>query len=77
MKQRTITLKALANLPQILIDARCHQGITQRQLAERLGLKMQQVSRWEKQRYEHIVFHNLVAVTKALNIEITLAGIYG
>lgn len=76
MKNRHIVLQSLPDLPSILIGARTFQGITQRDLADKLGLKHQQIQRWEKQQYAHITFHNLLAVTKALNIEVTLAGAY-
>lgn len=42
-------------------------GLTQQQLAEKLGIKQQQLSEWECGRVEPTVF-NIVAIVKALGI---------
>lgn len=77
MKPEIILTNRLTFLPRVLIDARVDQGITQLKLANKLGLKMQQVQRWEKQKYEHIGFDNLCAVAKALNVGFTIIATYG
>ena len=45
------SLKLVAELPSILIKARIAQGMSQRQLAERVGLKEQQIQRYEATDY--------------------------
>ena len=42
-------------------------GLTQQQLAEKLGIKQQQLSEWECNKVEPTVF-NIVAIVKALGI---------
>lgn len=44
-------LNALVNLPKLLIQARIANGLSQRQLAERLGLKEQQIQHYEATDY--------------------------
>ncbi len=45
------SLKLVAELPSILIKARIAQGMSQRELAERIGLKEQQIQRYEATDY--------------------------
>ena len=40
-------LKGLGDIPRLLIQARIANGLSQRELAERLGLKEQQIQRYE------------------------------
>ena len=45
------SLKLVADLPSILIKARIAQGLSQRDLAERVGVKEQQIQRYEATDY--------------------------
>ena len=45
------SLKLVAKLPSLLIKARIAQGMSQRELAERVGLKEQQIQRYEATDY--------------------------
>ncbi len=45
------SLNALADIPKLLIQARIAMGLSQRELAERLGLKEQQIQRYEATEY--------------------------
>ena len=67
-KPRVITVDEFAQLPLALIKARISLGLTQKDLAERLDVKEQQVQRWEASEYENISFSNLQNVVKALGV---------
>ena len=56
----------LENLPEILIEERKRLDLTQRQLAEKLGLKEQQIQRYEASRYQSASLQRLRQVAKAL-----------
>ena len=45
------SLKALADIPKMLIQARIAKGLSQRELAERLGVKEQQIQQYEASDY--------------------------
>ena len=60
----------LEKLPEALIKARIARGLTQEQLADRLNVKPQQVQRDEANLYASASFHKLLAIQKALNVEI-------
>lgn len=58
----------LADLPRILIRARIAQGLTQRELAERVGLKEQQIQRYESEEYAKANLQRLQVIAEALNL---------
>ena len=65
---------AIANwddLPKALMRTRIAQGLTQQELAERLGLKKQQIQRWEDEDYEHAEFWRVLEVADALGLSLT------
>src|SRR5271156_4737111 len=50
-KIRTLEIESLSELPEALIRARIARGWTQKKLAQKLGLKEQQVQRYEADDY--------------------------
>jgi HTH-type transcriptional regulator/antitoxin HigA len=73
LKSGTIEiLKAstLKELPNILIRARIAKGLSQRQLAKLIGIKEQQIQRYESDEYASANLHRLAEVSSALNLNI-------
>lgn len=64
-------LDSLTDLPAALIEARIAAGLTQRGLADRLGLKEQQIQRWESDRYSGVGLTRIQEVIDALGMGIT------
>jgi ribosome-binding protein aMBF1 (putative translation factor) len=64
-------LDGLADLPTALIEARIAAGLTQKGLADRLGLKEQQIQRWESDRYSGVGLTRIQEVIDALGMGIT------
>jgi transcriptional regulator with XRE-family HTH domain len=74
LKEGKITLfeaQSLAELPLMLVKARISRGLTQKELAERLNVKEQQVQRWEANDYAAASLDTLKAVSEALDVAIT------
>jgi ribosome-binding protein aMBF1 (putative translation factor) len=65
-----LELASLAELPDALIRARIAVGLTQKGLAERLGLKEQQVQRYEATHYAGVSLERIQAVTEALGVRV-------
>jgi transcriptional regulator with XRE-family HTH domain/Zn-dependent peptidase ImmA (M78 family) len=63
-------LTSLAQLPEALIRARIAAGLTQRELADRMGLKEQQIQRYEATRYEGAGYSRLVDVADAIGLQV-------
>lgn len=64
------TLRSLKDLPHTLIEARIAAHITQKALANRLGVAEQQVQRWEATGYAGVGVERIQEVVDALGIEV-------
>jgi transcriptional regulator with XRE-family HTH domain len=67
----TIRVSSFAELPEALVRARIASGLTQRELAERLGIKEQQVQRYETDLYASASLSRLRETINALGVELT------
>lgn len=63
-------LNSLRELPIALIEARIAARLTQRELAERLGVAEQQVQRWEANEYAGVGLDRLQAIADALGVQV-------
>ena len=64
----TLELHSLSELPAILVKARVAAGLTQKQLAQKLGLAPQQIQRYEATRYRTITLARMQEVAVALGV---------
>ena len=62
-------LKVVSELPTALIKARIAQGLSQRDLAERLKLKEQQIQRYEATDYASASLARIKQVVSALGVD--------
>jgi HTH-type transcriptional regulator / antitoxin HipB len=65
-----ITMGSIEDLPKVLIQKRIGLGMTQKELAAKLGIKEQMVQRYEASGYESIGFQRLIEVWNALSASI-------
>ena len=65
-----LEVNSLEELPQVLIKARISAGLTQKDLAQRLELKSQQIQRYEDTEYASVSLTRLVEISKALGIQV-------
>lgn len=65
-KKPQIDLTKLHDLPQALIRARIASGLSQRELAARLGLKEQQVQRYEATKYASASLSRVIEIAQAI-----------
>jgi HTH-type transcriptional regulator/antitoxin HigA len=66
--------RSLNDLPKILVKARIARGMTQRDLAERLHVKEQQVQRWESNDFHGVSIESLEAIADALGVVLAVSG---
>jgi DNA-binding XRE family transcriptional regulator len=71
-KVSVLAVGSLADLPQALVRARIASGLSQKQLAGRLGLKEQQVQRYEAADYRQASLSRLLEIAKALNLKVRM-----
>jgi ribosome-binding protein aMBF1 (putative translation factor) len=69
VKQRS--LRSLDELPRAIIEARIAAHITQKGLADRLGVAEQQVQRWEASEYAGVSVQRMQEIADALGATLT------
>ena len=70
------TLSSLRELPIALVEARIVARLTQRDLAERLGVPEQQVQRWEANSYAGVAIDRLHEIADALKLQVLATVMY-
>jgi len=65
-----IDIDSFDELPTGLIKARIAAGLSQKGLAERLGLKEQQIQKYEAERYASASYQRLQEVVRALGVQV-------
>jgi ribosome-binding protein aMBF1 (putative translation factor) len=69
-QRRVFELDSFEELPRALIQSRIALGLSQKELAERLGLKEQQIQRYEASEYAGASVQRLNEVIRALGIQV-------
>ena len=69
-KRTTLIVKSLDNLPQALIQGRIAAGLSQKELAARLGLKEQQIQRYEATDYASASLTRVCEVARSLGLKL-------
>ena len=69
-KLQKFEIESIDELPRTLIAARIALGLGQRDLAERLGLKEQQIQRYEATDYASASLSRVIEVVNALNLKV-------
>lgn len=63
-------IESIQDIPRITIEARIAAGLTQKELAEKIGVQEQQIQRYEANNYQAVGFDRLQEVMSALNVTI-------
>ncbi len=69
-KRKTIKVSSFERLPVALIQARIARGLTQKELAQKLGLKEQQIQRYEASSYAKASLSRINQIIDILDITI-------
>jgi len=69
-KEQVFLSYSFDDLPEVLIKARIAAGLSQKDLAERLGLKEQQVQKYEATDYTSASLERVRAVIRALGVSV-------
>ena len=71
------SLDSIEALPLALIKARIAAKLSQKELAERLGLKEQQIQRYEATEYASANMARVIEVSQALGVKLQSCGMIG
>jgi ribosome-binding protein aMBF1 (putative translation factor) len=69
-QRKVLALKSFEEFPRALVQARIAAGISQKELAKRLGLKEQQIQRYEVTEYASASLTRVAAVIRALGLTV-------
>jgi len=69
-RQQVLEVESFADLPRALIQARIAAGLSQKQLADRLGLKEQQIQQYEATEYASASIARVQEIIRALGIHV-------
>jgi ribosome-binding protein aMBF1 (putative translation factor) len=69
-RQTAFAIESFEAFPRVLIQARIAAGMSQRELAERLGLKEQQIQRYEATEYRSASWSRVSEVIQALGLRV-------
>lgn len=69
-EQFVIEANSLADFPRALIAGRVARGMTQKDLAEKIGVKEQQIQRWESSYYANTSFSRIREIVEALQLQV-------
>jgi DNA-binding Xre family transcriptional regulator len=62
--------RPLAQLPQMITEYKIANGFTQKELSKKLGMKEQQLQRYEANRFKGISFDSLLQMISAMDVNL-------
>ena len=71
-KIQVLSERLFVDLPSILIEYKIKSGLTQKEFAAQLGIKEQQLQRYEADNFRSVTFKNLIRFLDAIGLEITI-----
>jgi len=69
-KRRVIALDSIEELPKTLIQTRIAAGLSQEELAAKLGLKAQQIQRYEANNYQSASLERINKIVRVLGVKL-------
>ena len=66
--------RSIEDLPKLLIEFKILSGLTQKEFSRKIGMKEQQLQRYEADNFSSISFKNLLKILHAVGLEITVKG---
>ncbi|MHA4810494.1 helix-turn-helix domain-containing protein [Flavitalea flava] len=75
-KNKSITLdeRIIDDLPLMLIEFKLSCGLTQKEFSKKIGMKEQQLQRYEAENFKSISFKNLIKILHSVGLEIKIKG---
>jgi len=64
--------RRISDLPTMIIEYRVRSGMTQKEFAKKIGMKEQQLQRYESEDFQSISFKNLMKILQAIGLDILI-----
>jgi DNA-binding Xre family transcriptional regulator len=75
-KQMALKERKLGDLPLLLIEYKIMLGLTQKEFSQKLGLKEQQLQRYEADNFRSVTFRNLLKFIQIIGLEVKIQETY-
>jgi DNA-binding Xre family transcriptional regulator len=66
--------RSIDELPNLLIEFKINSGLTQKEFSKKIGMKEQQLQRYEADNFKSISFKNLLKILHSIGLEIKIKG---
>jgi HTH-type transcriptional regulator/antitoxin HigA len=66
----SFSARSLLELPSLIIEYKIRSGMTQKEFAKKIGMKEQQLQRYEAENFQSISFKNLMKIVQAIGLDI-------
>lgn len=67
-----LTSRNIADLPNLIIEYKIASGMTQKEFSEKIGMKEQQLQRYEAEGFSSISFKNLLRIIETIGLDIMI-----
>lgn len=71
-KKNTLKERLISELPTLLTEYKIISGLTQKEFAQKLGVKEQQLQRYEANNFKSVTFKNLLRFFELIGLEIRI-----
>ncbi len=71
-KKYIFKARMIGDLPLLLIEYKIVMGYTQKEFADKLGLKEQQLQRYEAEDYKSVTFKNLLKFIQVIGVDVQI-----
>ena len=73
-KSNILKSRSLTELPSLITEYKIALGLTQKEFSKKIGMKEQQLQRYEAENFQGISFKNLIKILHAMGLEITITN---
>ena len=73
-KAKILKARSLSELPSLITEYKIALGLTQKEFSQKIGMKEQQLQRYEAENFQGISFKNLLKILHAIGLDVTVKG---
>jgi ribosome-binding protein aMBF1 (putative translation factor) len=75
-KAKILKSRSISELPTLITEYRIASGLTQKEFSKKIGMKEQQLQRYEAENFQGISFKNLIKILQIMGLDITIKDIH-
>jgi len=74
-KAKILKARNLDDLPSLIIEYKIISGLTQKEFSDKIGIKEQQLQRYEADNFKSITFKNLLKILRSIGLNVVIQNI--